>query len=352
MFYEGQKSYLEMFLENTSTPKKRYKYFLEAQENAIVKYNDPQTSEREKNELFETIITRAFKDIIDGVLEMPNFHSITAKGINLVELKEATFFRLIEKIHKFTPGIIGKRSGKVVKAFSYFSTIAKNYILEVITRHEKVKIHKADVESSIDLSILSEETLEKISGNNTENIILDDYVTVFNSTKHGIVEIIKDIIMEEEEKTKRDEDFIKLGYCLKYLLEKWDKIEFMKKNEFMRILTLYTSFPQQKVSVLFKRFKTGVLKKIKPSALHKNKRKKVEIELEEDLYLFNTEEPEVEIDFEDIDEVISMPEEQEEDEETKIMKYEVYSIEDFEARELKANNAKIKKEWRIKRTLP
>jgi hypothetical protein len=347
MFNEPKKSYLDLFLDNNSAPRKRVKYFEQKEEDAIIVYNNPDTPAKEKNKLFETLIGPAYKQTISGVLEMPKFRRLP-KALNREELVEQTFFRLIEKTYKFQAGKISKKTGLPVKAFSYFSTVAKNFILEQITKHNKILKHKADVETSIDLSILSEETLTKFSKSDIHEVMLDDYVTIFTSTKGGVIEIIKDLIIEEESKEKQDIELIKLGYCLKYLLEKWDKIEFVKKNEFMRILTLYTGFPQQKVSFLFKRFKIAVLKKLKPSALNK-KRKVVEV-IEDDIEVEDIEElGDVELDDIDIideEDLLVEEEPEEETEESRIMKYEVFSMDDFEARDLKLENVKIRNQWR------
>lgn len=320
-----KKSYLDLFLENHSNPKKRGIYFAEEQEQAIITYNIGEISQREKNELFKKIIAPGFKKIISGVLEMKMFHNLGK--LNREEVIDNTFFRLIEKIHKFKPGIIGKK-GQPVRAYSYFSTVAKNYILEQKVRNEKVLKNKADVETSIDLSILSEETLEKMSNYDKQDVEFEDYVTTFKNTKKIILNSIIEIISEEEHKEKKDDDFIKLGYCLKYLIEKWDKIEFMKKNEFMRILTLYTGFPQQKVSFLFKRFKIEELKKMKVLSLNKNNN-----ELEEEL--FNENNPE-EINDEDSE----IPE-----------GFQINSMEEYEQQLYKHNNKETNRLWgeRIKK---
>ena len=346
MSYEQKRSYLDLFLDNNSTPKKRERYFEQKEEDAIVLYNSVDIEAKEKNKLFEKIIGPAYKETISGVLEMPKFRRLP-KALNKEDLIEQTFFRLVEKTYKFQPGMISKKTGLPVKAFSYFSTVAKNYVLEQITKHNKVLRNKADVETSIDLSILSEETLNKFSKSDIHEVLLDDYVTIFTATKTLIISIVKDLIIDEENKEKPDSELIKLGYCLKYLLEKWNKIEFVKKNEFMRILTLYTGFQQQKVSFLFKKIKILVLKKIKPGALNK-KKKFIDLIEEEDeefeLDLLITNEPDLET---DIDENIIFTE-VEETEEQKIMKYEVFSMDDFETRELKLENVKIRDEWRKK----
>lgn len=359
--YETKRTYLDLFLDNNSTPKKRERYFETEQEEAIIRYNCLDIEQKEKNKLFKDTIGTCFKKTILGVLEMPKFRHLP-KALNKDELIEQTYFRLVEKIYKFTPGKIGK-NGQPVKAFSYFSTIAKNFILEQITKHNKVIKHKADVETSIDLAILSEDTLGKISKNDFQEILLDDYVTSFQASKKYIIDLVTEFIIEEESKEdKKDSDLIKLGYCLKYLLDKWDKIEFMKKNEFMRILTLYTSFNQQKVSFLFKKFKVFVLKRIKPNFLNKKRKKDIEEVIEINDELFTGEEfiieevEEAEVEDLDEDEIDKKLEEVlvEETEEERILKYDIYSMDEYEAREIKLENAKIKikrKEWKTTKKL-
>jgi len=256
-----EKSYLDLFLDNQYKPKKREPYFLQEQEDAIIAINSKETPDKEKAYLYENILEPAFRKIIYGVLEMPKFHNLL--GMNRNDLMEETYCRLIEKLEKFTPGRIGK-NGQPVKAYSYFSTIAKNFILEKKVRYEKILKHKADVEFSIDLHILSEDTLKKMSNYDKQDVHFESYEKTFENTSISVIAIIERIINEEENSEKCDENVIKLGYILKYLITKWDKIEFTKKNEFMRILTLYTGLKQQQVSCIFKRYKTEILRELNP----------------------------------------------------------------------------------------
>lgn len=273
-----KKTYLDMFLDNAENSIKIKKeiYFGVEEEQAILKYNDTDTSETERSYLFSKIIDKAFKETVAGVLKMPQYRRLP-KSMDREQLIDETYFRLIEKINKFTPGKIGK-NGDPVKAYSYFSTVAKNYILEKKIRHEKILKNKADVESSIDLSILSEDTLKMMSNYDKMDIDFEDYQTTYNNTKSIAISAINELIKNEENKNKQDNNFIKIGYTLIYLLEKWNKIEFMKKNEFMRILTMYAQLPQQQVSFQFKKYKTAVFKKIKPWDNPKLRYAKVTIE--------------------------------------------------------------------------
>lgn len=264
-----KKSYLDMYLDNSenNVKKKKKPYFNDVHQKAIIKYNDPNTHERERKELYELYIEPVFRKVVSGVFELKNLRQLP-RGLDKDQLADDAFDRLIEKLGKFTPEMIGQ-SGELVKAFSYFSTIAKHYILEKKMRHEKILKNKADVESSIDLSILSEDTLSMISSHDKQDFVFENYETSFNDKKIKVREIISEVIKAEEAKNHKDTDMINVGYYINYLLDKWNSIEFMKKNEFMRILTLYTGLKQQQVSFIFKKYKTAVLKKTRPAGLIK-----------------------------------------------------------------------------------
>jgi len=338
---QERKSYLDLFLDNVTTPKKRGIYFGNEQEEAIVKFNDPNTSAQEKVYLFEKLIEPAFKKIISGVLEMPMFHHLGR--LNREELIDNTFYRLVEKMNRFNRNMIGK-NGQPVKAYSYFSTIAKNHILEQKVRNEKILKHKADVESSIDLTILSEDTLQKMSNYDKQEVHFDTYENIFKETREKILFEIEKVIAIEEGKEKPDNDLIKIGYCLKYLIKKWDKIEFMKKNEFMRILSLYVGLKQQQVSLLFKKFKIAVLENINPSLLNKNKSLSIFKEESEAEEVLEEENYDKDIESDEPFDVIDDSEltENKKEEVEEFQMYKVNSMEEFEIESERISNLKYK----------
>ena len=342
---QKKKTYLELYLDSTAD-RKRGIYFGEAHEEAIVRFNILETPTEEKNHLFFNLIEPGFKRIISGVLEMPKFHNLGR--LNREDLIDSTYFRLVEKLNRFTPGRIGK-NGQPVKAYSYFSTVAKNYILEIKVKHEKIIKHKADVESSIDLSILSEDTLQMMSNYDSNNILFEENITTFQEVKLKILKQVSEVISKEEASDKPDQDLIKIGYYLRYIIEKWDKIEFMKKNEFMRILTLYTGLKQQQVSLLFKKFKLAVLEEINPRLLNKKynspKIKEDKDELEDE---FIIEEKEIEIDDEvelTEEEILKRSNDLIKEEQLE-EKYKYFTLEDYESYMEKEENKINKPKWR------
>jgi len=344
MYERKKKTYTELYLEST-LDKKRGIYFGDAQEEAIIQFNSLESSNEDKTKLFIKIIEPGFHNIISGVLEMKKFHKLP-NGLSREDVIDSTFFRLVEKLNRFKPGMIGK-SGMPVKAYSYYSTIAKNYILEIKVKQEKILKNKADVETNIDLSILSEDTLQKISSYEKNNSSFEDPITRFENSRLEIIKIITDTIKKEEQRDKPDKDLIKIGHCLAYMIRKWDKIEFMKKNEFMRILTIYTGLKQQQVSLLFKRYKIAILTKINPKVLEL-----LSSSSDKDIDDIDEKDSEFEENFEnevlDIDEDIddSNISNQEESDELEEEKLKYFTFEDYEDYLDKDQNKHFKKQWK------
>ena len=332
---QKKKTYLELYLDST-VDKKRGIYFGDAQEQAIIQFNSEFSSQEDKRRLFVDLIEPAFRKVISGVLEMPKFHNLGR--LDRDDLIDSTFFRLVEKINRFKEGMISKKTGLPVKAYSYFSTIAKNYILEIKVKHEKIIKNKADVETSIDLSILSEDTLQMMSNYDGNNIMFHDSVSKFDETRNEIIKQIEHIIKLEEAKDKPDVDLIKIGYHLRYIINKWDKIEFMKKNEFMRILTVYTGLKQQQVSLLFKKFKLSILEKINPRLLKSN------LSVSDD---FDDEVVEEEVEEEiEVDDEIELTEEELKAEQDLEEKYNYFTMEDWDSYHEKEENKLLKAKWK------
>ena len=87
-------------------------------------------------------------------------------------------------------------------------------------RHLKVLANRADIETSIDLSILSEETLNKMSGyNQTE---FDSHVKKIDSVKAELINRIDTIL--QKEKFKNQDNILNMGEALKILLGRWDDL--------------------------------------------------------------------------------------------------------------------------------
>jgi hypothetical protein len=133
--------------------RKKKNYFTEETENAIVQYNLT-TSLSDRNKIYEEHIKYPFDKLAENIIHTFKFYHF---DIPYEDVKHEVVAFLNEKIHKYTQG-----KGK---AFSYFSIVAKNYLinhnnnnynrfkntdaLEVVDSHRKVVneiIRETDIE--------------------------------------------------------------------------------------------------------------------------------------------------------------------------------------------------------------
>ena len=92
-------------------------YFTQDTEDAIVLYNLTE-NELDRNKIYNGHIRDAFDKLVENMIHTFKFYQF---DIPYEDVKNEVIAFLNEKIHKFTAG-----KGK---AFSYFSIVAKNYLI-------------------------------------------------------------------------------------------------------------------------------------------------------------------------------------------------------------------------------
>jgi hypothetical protein len=189
---------------------------------------------KEKDKIFREILDPALKKLIKGVLKMPAFQKII--GITIEELEENAYFHLIFQLEKYDPNRKDDE-GKSPKAYSYYGTVIKNYILA-----QKQKLDKFINENSkkVDVDDLGDSI---VSGSNTETDFNELRLTV-------IIELNKVLINNQKILNKND---IIVGHSLKHMIQNWHGLEFQTKNEFIRLL--YTFCPNLKPSIVSRSLK-------------------------------------------------------------------------------------------------
>lgn len=114
---------IEIDIDNQSTTKKKKRkskekmYFTSDTEDAIKLYNESE-EQSIRNDIYNTRIKYAFEKLVENVFNTFKFCYFETSPL---EVQKETVSHLVANIHKF-------ESGKG-KAFSYFSIIAKNYLI-------------------------------------------------------------------------------------------------------------------------------------------------------------------------------------------------------------------------------
>jgi DNA-directed RNA polymerase specialized sigma24 family protein len=116
--------------------KKSNVYFTQDTENAIVKYNTTQDFEL-RNKLYNEEIHYAFFKLTENIIHTFKFYYTEVDNIEDLQHEVITF--LLSKLHLFNPE-------RGAKAYSYFGTIAKRYLILHNTKNYKKRVDSIPIE--------------------------------------------------------------------------------------------------------------------------------------------------------------------------------------------------------------
>ena len=146
-------------------PKTKNQYFTADTEEAIIEYLNT-TDERKRNQIYNERIWYGFHKLTENIIHTFKFYYTEVETI--AELQHEVTAFLLEKLHLYK-----QEKGK---AFSYFGTIAKRYLILYNNNNYKKLKQKADVDAidkdqSITIDIVNNQSIEEPKDKATEFII-------------------------------------------------------------------------------------------------------------------------------------------------------------------------------------
>ena len=197
-------------------PRKRTQkiYFGEEQEQAVVRYLQSD-SENEKNKIFNEYLKEPLNIMVESIIRR---YKLYRKDLEFEDIHSDTMSFLITKINKFD-------HTKNHKAYSYFGTICKNYLMGSIQKDTKETNRTISYE---DVSAELEESSE-------HSYVMDESEIDYRDV---IIKFINDLetFIENEEMTENEQ---KLGYALIEIFSSFDKIfQIGNGNKFNKNLIL------------------------------------------------------------------------------------------------------------------
>jgi hypothetical protein len=148
--------------------KKSKNYFTQETEDYIVKYNnlDSVKDSEKRSRIYETHIHYAFFKLTQNIIHTFKFYHTEVSNLEHLQHEIITF--LLSKIHLFDPT-------RGAKAYSYFGTIVKRWLILYNTKNYKKKINKVGVE------VLTGENSTHVYTQGDEKVKsdLDKYVDIF-----------------------------------------------------------------------------------------------------------------------------------------------------------------------------
>jgi len=218
-------------------------YFGPNEEEAVINFLES-TDETERNQIFNEWLKAPLDKMIESIIRK---YKLYRKGETFDELHSDTVSFLMTKVHKFEQG-----RGK--KAYSYFGTISKNYILGLLIKDEKYMKQTSSYED------ISEDLEER----EDLTYVIDSDVFSMDEFIKKIIDGIKDELENEVQtgKKKLNENEKKVGYALIEILENWETaFESMKggakynKNSVLETMRNYTNLSTKDIRLAMKRYK-------------------------------------------------------------------------------------------------
>ena len=185
-------------IKKITKKKKRKVYFGQEVQDAVVEYNTS-NNDIERNEIYGTRIHKAFDKLAENII---NTFKFTYFDYGFEDIKHEVVAFMVVNMHKYD-------HTKGSKAFSYFSVVAKNYlILHNNNNYKKLKSH--DKMDALDRQ-------HKSSGFNESDYITltDEIVEYFDQNLNSIF--------------KKDRD-LKIGYAIIDLIRQREDIENFNKK--------------------------------------------------------------------------------------------------------------------------
>jgi hypothetical protein len=145
--------------------KKSKNYFTKETENWIVKYNNTKDPEI-RSDIYEKHIHYPFFKLTQNIIHTFKFYHTEVENLEHLQHEIITF--LLSKMHLFDPS-------RGAKAYSYFGTIVKRWLILYNTKNYKKKIKKVP----IDVLTSDNSTHTYKPGDESVKSDLDKYVDIF-----------------------------------------------------------------------------------------------------------------------------------------------------------------------------
>jgi hypothetical protein len=178
---------------------KQANYFDVREELAVVRYLESTTFE-EKNKIYNDFLRKPLDKMISSIIRR---YKLYRKDMDFYEIHIDTHSFLMTKVDKFKPS-------KEKKAYSYFGTICKNYLMGQIIKDQKETNRKISYE---DISTNLENNPEYSYSIDTESISSEQIIKKFLDE---LDKFIKSGNLTDNE--------IKLGHALYEIFENYDNI--------------------------------------------------------------------------------------------------------------------------------
>ena len=218
-------------------------YFGPKEEEAVIKFLES-TDQNERNQIFNDNLKAPLDKMIESIIRR---YKLYRKGETFEDLHTDTVSFLMTKVHKF-------ESGRGKKAYSYFGTISKRYIIGLLQKDDKYLKQTTSYE---DISEALEEREDMTYTIDSSTFSMDDFI---KNLSDGIKTELND--ENQPPKKRLSENERKVGIALIDILENWETIfksmdggSKYNKNSVLETMRDYTNLSTKDIRLAMKRYK-------------------------------------------------------------------------------------------------
>lgn len=222
--------------------RKNEMYFGPDEEKAVNDYL-ASTDNAERNLIYNQWLKEPLNKMIESIIRK---YKLYRKGETFEDLHSDTLSFLMTKAHKF-------ENARGKKAYSYYGTICKHYILGLLIKDEK---HTKQTASYEDISSDIEERKDLSYVIDDDEFSMDDF---FKRLTNGIKNELDDENLPQKKKLSDNEK--KVGQSLIEILQNWEtSFDTMggskyNKNSVLETMRNYTNLSTKDIRLAMRRFK-------------------------------------------------------------------------------------------------
>lgn len=212
-------------------------YFGKYTESAIVEYIQCK-DEHKKRKIFIEKIKPAFDKLVENII---NYKKFNFKELDKYEILHAeTLSHLYEQLDKFDYKKISIKTKQKVKAFSYFGTVAKNFLVQMSLVKKK--------EQNVIMNDLKQ--MKNEQNEDKQMDLIDNIKAESNETQEEIREFLKIFcnILDRDSSICVNENEKKVSEAISFLIKNVDKYNIYNKKHLFVILKEYTGLNNKKIN--------------------------------------------------------------------------------------------------------
>lgn len=220
-------------MSETQNKKKKKDYWTKEQEEAVAKYLSLEPDSPEAEWIFEDKIYHPLKMLVENIMFT---YKLTMNDVSVEEQVTDAMSFVVSKMHKFKPEL-GHKS------FSYYGTVAKNYMIAQKNKGYKRSLAHIDIDSLLNFE--NEERLHESHEYETDHMNNVMFFAVLADRLENMIRSDMNL----------DNNVYKVSEVIVYLLRNYQFINVLNKRQFYLLAREFTGMNAKEITKALKQVK-------------------------------------------------------------------------------------------------